>query len=461
MKIGFLPLYVKLYDDVAPGCRPRMEAYYATVAQMLRDKGVEVVESPFCRLADEFAATVKKFEDEKVDAIVTLHIAYSPSLQAIDALAGTDLPIVVLDTTPTMEFDNMQSPGEIMYCHGIHGVMDMCTMLTKRGKAYAIAAGHYEQSDVLDRTLGYVRAAIAAKALNGAKVARVGGPFAGMGDFVVPFETLKSRFGIEAYDMDLETVQKAAKAVTAEQIEAEKAENAERFDFADNVQPEEYDVAVRSCLTMRSCIEQENLTAFTATFLGMGEKACGIETMPFIECCKAMERGIGYAGEGDTLTAAFTGAFLQSYPETSFVEIFCPDWKHGLVLLSHMGEVNYRIINNKPLLSRVGRNYVDSPYHPYAAYARMKGGKGVYVNITPVNGDFRMVICETEMKDYDTDNFPTSMRGWMRTGKGSCAKFLEKHSEYAGTHHSIFVYGATAAEMKYFAKLLGMECVEI
>ena len=219
MKIGFLPLYVKLYDDVAPGCRPRMEAYYATVAQMLRDKGAEVVESPFCRLADEFQATVEKFEAEKVDAIVTLHIAYSPSLQAIDALAGTDLPIVVLDTTPTMEFDNMQSPGEIMYCHGIHGVMDMCTMLTKRGKAYAIAAGHYEQSDVLDRTLGYVRAAIAAKALNGAKVARVGGPFAGMGDFVVPFETLKSRFGIEAYDMDIATVQKAAKAVTVVLVE--------------------------------------------------------------------------------------------------------------------------------------------------------------------------------------------------------------------------------------------------
>ena len=461
MKIGFLPLYVKLYDDCVPSVRPRMNEFYATVAQMLRDKGAEVVESPFCRLADEFATAVKTFEDEKVDAIVTLHIAYSPSLESIDVLAGTELPIVILDTTPTMTFDNMQSPGEIMHCHGIHGVMDMCTMLTRRGKPYAIAAGHYEQSDVLDRTLGFVRAAIAAKAVRSAKVARVGGPFAGMGDFVVPFEDMKARFGIEAYDIDTDMIKNAVASVTDEQIAAEKAENAERFELSDTIQEEEYEAAVRSCLAMRACVEDEKLTAFTATFMGMGEKACGLPSMPFIECCKAMERGIGYAGEGDTLTAAFTGALLQGYPETSFVEIFCPDWKHSMVMLSHMGEMNYRIAANKPLLCRIGRNYVDSPNYPYAAYARMKGGKGVYVNICPVKDGFRMVMSETEMKEYDTDNFPTSMRGWMRTGKTSCAKFLEKLSENAATHHSIFVYGATAAEMKYFAKLLKLECVEI
>ena len=461
MKIGFLPLYVKLYDDFVTGQRPRMEAYYATIANMMREKGAEVVESPFCRLADEFKTAVKTFEDEKVDAIVTLHIAYSPSLESIDALAGTDLPLVVMDTTPTYEFDNTQSSSEIFHNHGIHGVMDMCNLLTRRGKTYAIAAGHYEKSDVIDRTLGFVRAAIAAKAVGQAKVGRVGGPFAGMGDFVAPFEELKERFGIEAYDLDIEAVRRAAKTVTAEQIAAEKAENAERFDYSDNIQDEEYDMAIRSCLTMRACIEQEGLTAFTATFLGMGEKACGLETMPFIECCKAMERGVGYAGEGDVLTAAFTGAFLKGYPETSFVEIFCPDWKGSKVLLSHMGEVNYRIVNSKPLLSRIGKNYIDSPYYPYAAYARMKGGKGVYVNVAPVGDGFRLIAADAEMKEYDNDNFPTSMRGWMRTGKMSCAKFLAKLSENAATHHSVYIYGATADEMKFFGKLLGLETVVI
>ena len=198
MKIGYLPLYVKLYDDHSSAMRPHIDEICEMMASKLREKGAEVVEAPVCRLADEFKAAVKSFEDAQVDAIVTYHLAYSPSLESIDALAGTELPIVVMDTTPTYEFDNMQNPSEISYNHGIHGVMDMCNLLTRRGKTYAIAAGHYEKSDVIDRTLGYVRAAIAAKAVGQAKVGRVGGPFAGMGDFVVPFEELKARFGIDS-----------------------------------------------------------------------------------------------------------------------------------------------------------------------------------------------------------------------------------------------------------------------
>ena len=41
--------------------------------------------------------------------------------------------------------------------------MDMCSMLNRRGKAFAIAAGHIDHSDVMDKTAGYIRAAVAAK----------------------------------------------------------------------------------------------------------------------------------------------------------------------------------------------------------------------------------------------------------------------------------------------------------
>ena len=51
-----------------------------------------------------------------------------------DALAGTDLPIVVLDTTPGYAFGPTTDPAEIMYNHGIHGVQDMCNLLIRNGK---------------------------------------------------------------------------------------------------------------------------------------------------------------------------------------------------------------------------------------------------------------------------------------------------------------------------------------
>ncbi len=459
MKIGFLPLYVKLYDDIVPELRPRLESFYDEIADTFTSKGAEVVKAPFCRLETEFKDSVKLFEDNNVDAIVTLHMAYSPSLECVDALAGTKLPIVVLDTTSTLEFTNMQDPGEIMYCHGVHGVMDMCSMLTRRGKDYAIAAGHYTESNVIDKALGFVKAAKAAKSLNNSKVAMIGGLFDGMGDFRVPNEELLERFGITVVEKSKDDMISYINSVTDDEIKAEYALDKERYDFDGEIVEEEYLTTIKSCLAVRKCLEKEEINSFTANFKSMGI-ASGVPAMPFLEACRSMEKGIGYAGEGDPLTASFTGALLQGYPETSFVEIFCPDWKNNMLFLSHMGEMNYRIAATKPSIQRIGTNYAEGSEYPYPGYARMKGGKGIFVNICKDAEKFKLIITEGEMVDYDKDNFTSSIRGWMKLNT-DCGKFLEDLSKNGGTHHSVFVYGATIDELDFFGKLLNLETVII
>ena len=49
IKIGFLPLYIKLYDDSGSGARarPRLEPFAAKLAGLLADEGFEVVSAPF------------------------------------------------------------------------------------------------------------------------------------------------------------------------------------------------------------------------------------------------------------------------------------------------------------------------------------------------------------------------------------------------------------------------------
>ncbi|MBQ3005744.1 MAG: hypothetical protein IJD88_07400 [Clostridia bacterium] len=459
MKIGLLPLYVKLYDDVTPDIRPRLNEFYEKIAVEFEKRGLEVVRSEFCRLSNEFKATVAKFERENVDAMVTIHMAYSPSLESIEALCDTSLPIIVLDTTETLEFTNEQDDGEIMYCHGIHGVMDMCSMLTQRGVEYAIAAGHWQESDVIDRVCGYVRASGAAKSLKNAKVGLVGESFAGMGDFRVGYGELAERFGIKVVQPSTEDLRFFYDSVTEEEIEAEKSSNKELYNFADNIIEREYTESVRSCLAMRKYIAANELTAFSINFLKIGPNDAGITSMPFIETCKSMQNGIGYAGEGDVMTAAFTGAFLQGYKDTTFVEIFCPDWKNNLLFLSHMGEVNYGIADCKPLISRAGRKYASEDEFPYAGYTRMKGGKGVYVNISRARDDYRLFVAPAEMVSYDKDNFDGAIRGWMKPEGYTTAEFLEEHSKWGATHHSIFVYGATVDEIEYFGKLLQIETI--
>ena len=55
MKIGLLPLYIKLYDDTAPQVRGRLENFYSEIAKAFEDREISVVKSDFCRLKNECA----------------------------------------------------------------------------------------------------------------------------------------------------------------------------------------------------------------------------------------------------------------------------------------------------------------------------------------------------------------------------------------------------------------------
>lgn len=452
IRVGLLPLYIKLYDDIGSTARDRLEPFYDTIAAALEDRGLEVLKSPFCRVKEEFEAAVRSFEEGGARALVTLNMAYSPSLESIDAIAGSRLPVVVLDTTETYDFSPMQDPGEISYCHGIHGVMDLCSLLRQRGKPYAISAGHWQYSPVLDRTAGFVRTAVAAQSLKGLRVGRFGGAFKGMGDFAVTAEELKDCFGVTLVEADAEELKALGASVTEEEISSEMALDAETMTGADEVDPVLYRESVRACLTTRKWIEAEKLGAFTVNFLGVSPKA-GLNSMPFPETCKAMARGVGYAGEGDVLTAAFCGAILQGNPSTSFVEIFCPDWNGGTLLLSHMGEMNYKLADSKPHLKAAGTNYTDGAV-PVAGYARYRAGRALYMNVCRDEKGFKLVSSPVEMVRVSRDAFGGSIRGWMRPAGGDVAGFLERLSRAGATHHSLLMYNASPEQAQFFADLL-------
>ncbi len=459
IKIGFLPLYIKLYDDCGFVVRPRTEPFYEKLAKSFEDEGFDVVRSPFCSVKAEFEEAVSKFENEGCDVIVTWHAAYSPSLESIDVLASTPLPIVLLDTTETYDFSALQDPGEMNYCHGIHGVMDLTNMLRRRGKAYAIAAGHFPTDDVIERAARYVRAAAGAASLRGTRVGTIGGSFDGMGDFLIGDEELKNVFGVEAVYSDGSELSALRESVTDEEIEKEIAYDAEHYEAIDEIDEECHRKTARNCLAVRRWIEKNGLSAFTVNFREI-RPSCGLEIMPFMEACKAMSRGIGYAGEGDVLTASITGALMRGFGDAAFVEIFCPDWKGDTLYLSHMGEYNPNLIEGKAEMKKISFIFGEAD-DPVVSYGCYKAGDAIFTNVfKDADGKYTMLISPVTLEHNFDDNFVGSVRGWMRPPV-SVPVFLEKISEAGVTHHSSLVYGASVEEMKFFAAVLGLRTVVV
>ena len=451
MKIGLLPLYIQLYEECAPAFHDPAQRAVDSAADALRKCGFEVESISLCHVEPEFSAAVRKFEADGCRVLVTLHAAYSPSLEAIGALAKTALPVVVFDTTPDAEF-GFDFGGKLMLNHGIHGVQDMCNMLLRNKKRFLIRAGHIGDAQFMARMKQAVLSAAAAYKLTHARVGDVGGIFAGMGDFQIPAGT----FGMTRVDY----TDSPAYAPAAAEIGAEVAQDRRNFAFSPDLSEDIHRLTVENGLRLRKWIEVEKLDAFTVNFLGCGPEI-GFGNVPFLECSKAMARGVGYAGKGDLLTALFCGALLQSNPNTTFSEMFCPDWTGNRIFLSHMGEMNLALMDRKPYLAMRKWKFGNGKDIAVATGC-LRSGSATLANLAPTaDGKFKLIAAQVALTaQHDKDL--TDMRGWMTPpGNMPVAEFLETYSRFGGTHHLVLSYDGDVQLLADLAALMDWEFREI
>jgi L-arabinose isomerase len=495
-KIGFLALYLKLYDDKLPELREKITEFKKSISNEFLNRDIDVVNYPICRIEREFKDAVKLFESENVDAIVTLHLAYSPSLESSAVLAGSKLPVIILDTTPDYDFAPGNDSSLIFANHGIHGVMDMCNLLNRNGKAFQIEAGHWKHSDVLDRVAKSAKTAkLMPQSLGGgvaetpdkvrggcpvltptqerlsgyaAKLATfmrnirmglIGNPFDGMGDFLVPYDKLEESTGIEVVRANSAEVANFTSQITDEELEKEIINDRDLFIVNSDIDDTLLKNVNKAGLAIRKWIKHEKLSGFTVNFDEIQTNS-GLTHVPFLEGSKSMMHGLGYAGEGDVLTASLVATLASEFPETSFVEIFCPGWKSDTLLLSHMGEMNLNLCAEKAELIKYDSDFVNQA--TLKGVGCFKPGNALLVNLAPLSDEkFRLILAPVEVLDITgKDKMRESVRGWIKP-QIPITQFLEQYSKAGGTHHQAMVYNADIEEIAKFAEIMDWEVVRI
>jgi L-arabinose isomerase len=212
--------------------------------------------------------------------------------------------------------------------------------------------------------------------------------------------------------------------------------------------------SVRAGFVLRKFIEENELTAFSVNFMDVDEES-GFDCVPFLEISKQMAAGVGYAGEGDVLTAALTGALAEVYPKTTFTEMFCPDWKGNSIFISHMGEINLNLVAGRARLAEKDFPFT-SAKNPLVAYGRYMQGLAVLVNIAPEgDGKYKLILGQAEVLDIKgRDKMEDTVHGWIRP-QVSISEFLKEYSLAGGTHHLTMVYGDVLKELEQMGKMLG------
>lgn len=459
-KVGVLPLYLALYEEAGPELRLDMETFARLVVERLQAQGLEVVLTRTCWLRQQVEAQVAALTAAEVDLLATLHLSYSPSLEAVEALQAAPLPLLLLDTTPNPRFADHVNREELIRNHAIHGVQDLASVLRRVGRRYELVVGYVPSSDFLEAVIEVARAAQITRALRTMRVLALGEPFSGMGDFQVEASLLEKLLGVHTERVEVDALGSYLAQVSAGDVIGENAEDMARYDCAGLV-PERLTDSNRVGLAVRAMLADMGAGAFTANFTEF-DVALGLHTYPFLEASKAMERGVGYAGEGDVLTAALVGALLQGFREVTFCEMFCPDWAENWILMSHMGECNLAMANQKPRL--VEKALALGPLeNPVVPIFPLRAGPATLVNLAPAPGDtLSIIVSPVQILARALEpGLPDSPHFWIRREDRVLPDFLGDFSELGGTHHSALISGEHVGVIKRMAHMLGLACHEI
>jgi len=233
------------------------------------------------------------------------------------------------------------------------------------------------------------------------------------------------------------------------------------FQISSDFTEEELNSAARYSIAYQKVVHQYHLDGMGMNFQEVIKG--GGNNLPFIGIDRSMNDGMGYAGEGDVQTAALMSALLEMCPDTSFVEMFCPDYTRNEILLSHMGESNIRLANPDHVVRVKPRVFAWGNCSRLAVPVfQLKPGLATLVSITeePCSQDFRVISSIVEVLDapehFNLEN-PHSRIGIASPLEG----FLENYSNAGGPHHLCLLYGDWRHEIQLFAKALGINHIVV
>jgi len=453
-----LPLYLELYDRVVPQYRAEREAFVDKVTGLLAGRHLDVGVQSVCCTREEVERALARLGSGHVDLLATLHLAYSPSLEAVEPLARFPAPLALLDTTVAERFGETATRDDMFANHGIHGVQDLASVLRRVGRPYSVITGHWEDEAFLDEVESTARGCAAAHALRGCTTVLIGEPFVGMGDFAVGFEELEARLGPKVRGVGVAELAARTAEVTDAELEAEARDDARWFDLS-GVSADVLRESNRVGLGVRRLLDEARARAFSMNFQAF-DRAVGTPTVPFLEASKAMARQLGYAGEGDVLTASFIGALAGGFRAVTFTEMFCPDWHDNAIFMSHMGECNPAMAASTRPLRIVEKDYAFGDVaNPAVAVFALEPGPATLANIAPgPGGTFSIIAARVEVLDRGpSPNFPDVPHYWIRPRNGSLRDFLRRYSELGGTHHLALVLGDQMVGLERMAEVLHLE----
>jgi L-arabinose isomerase len=461
-KIGLLALTLELYEKLAPGLGQAREDWLRREVIPALEAGAEVVFEGAVFRREDLQAAVARFEAAGADALLVMHLTYSPSQIALPALQSTHLPIVLWNTQELFGVDAAFTLAAMIDNHGVHGTQDLANVLTRCSVKFHYVTSHLRDEKGLAELQDYFAAAAAWRRLRSARIGLLGYPFPGMGDFAVDTTQMASTLGCSWTILTVEDYIQRAAGAEAQAVAQVVSDYRQSYAVAADLTDADLETTVRAELALRGMIAEHRLEALTYQFMAFGDDE-RTPTLPFVAASRLMAEGIGFGGEGDLIAAAGTALLNWLNPPASFSEMFTIDFAGNGLFMSHMGEANVAMARRDcriPLVARPtpitrtrGRQLV--------LVTSFAPGPATLMALTlgPA-GRWRIIAAAAAIEDYGPLTSLCVPHFKLRFA-GDVRDFLTAYARAGGPHHNAVCFGDARRRLRMAADLIGAEYYEV
>ena len=450
----------ELYDDMIPGITEHQAAF----AQRVCDRVADVAEGLFLRPArnqEDVEAVLGELQAQGVDGIVVVMLTYGPAMRTVRALQESPLPMLLANIQPERSVTESWDMDDLTYNQGIHGAQDQANALVRIGVPFSVLTGDWESPEFVRAFESWARAAQTATALRSTKIALLGYPMNGMGDILYDPPALLRAIGPQVEAVSLGDLHARMQDVSEVQIDEVMARHAEQFAVDPDLPRASHAYAVRMEVALRGLLDEKGYPAFSFHFESVGRDG-RFEQLPLLAASDLMADGYAYAAEGDAITATLMCAGQTLIGDANFSEMYAMDYELDSVLVSHMGEGNWKVARRDRPVRLIDRELgIGGLGNPPTTVFSAEPGVATTANLIPLEGEaFRLVVGRGEV--VDTPELPkVEMPYFHFRPQSGIRPFLDAWLRLGGTHHFVVNLGDHVERWRRLAELIDVDYEEI
>src|SRR5436190_15488348 len=455
-RIALLGIMQGLYDAMLPGIAELQAGYAAEVAAALESVADVRVAAPIKEREDAERA-MREIAGEQLDGLLVVNLTYGPAMRVARLLAETALPICLANIQPVPAVTTEWDMADLTYNQGIHGAQDTANAMVRAGRPFHVVTDDWRADSFRDAIRRWAHAAAAVTRWRSLKVAVFGYAMNAMGDIRVDEHTLLRMLGPQIDALAPGALHRAATAASDDDVRALIADEDARFEIDTRLSPQEREDHARMQLGLERLLTDGGYGAYSTHLAAFGEDG-RFARLPLAAASSLMAAGYGYGAEGDAVTAALFSAATQLLGETQFTEMYAMDFTRDAILMSHMGEGNWRLARDDRPVRLIKRPLgIGGLGDPPTFLFQYRPGPATIATLAALGGDrFRLIVSEGEVLDTEALPALEMPYGFFRPDSGvrTC---MDAWLRFGGPHHQVLNPGHQADAWRVFSDLAGLE----